>query len=472
MRGIVWFREDLRLKDNTALFHAIQKCTSGVLGVYIIDPAFWMNHHMANCRIEFLLRGLQILKENLEKKDIPLIIKKVKNTKEISTEILELAIKIKAESIFFNRQYEINEKKRDDALKIFLKKQDIICYDYDDQVILPPGSVLTPKGEFYKVFTPFKKRWQQILQEKSLQILHIPKVKTPLHLSSSLVPKKIAPFHSKIDPALWPSGENAALKKLMHFIEHPLFFYDKTRDFPALEGTSQLSPYLSCGMISPRICFNEARRSNHEEVDTGNKGAVTWMNELIWREFYKHLLVFFPKLSMEKPFQEKTDKIAWSYHKKHLLAWQQGETGFPIVDAAMRQLNQTGWMHNRLRMIVAMFLTKNLLIDWRLGETYFIEHLIDGDLAANNGGWQWCASTGTDAAPYFRIFNTVTQSERFDPDGTFIKKYCPELEKFDKRTIHAPFTRQPLLAKKAGYPKPLIDLKLSRKRAIDAFKKI
>jgi deoxyribodipyrimidine photo-lyase len=287
------------------------------------------------------------------------------------------------------------------------------------------------------------------------------------------IPQLVLPFEkfsSPIDSALWPAGEKVAKRHLQHFIQHTLFSYDQTRDYPAIEGTSRLSPYLATGMISPRQCFLAALAANQGELTTGNKGALTWMSELIWREFYKHILVAYPRVSMHLPYRLETKKIDWRYNEKQWLAWQHGNTGYPIVDAAMRQLNTTGWMHNRLRMIVAMFFTKNLFFDWRLGEQYFIEHLIDGDLAANNGGWQWCASTGTDAAPYFRVFNTVTQSERFDEKGKFIRRYCPELTSLSDDTIHDPHGRAPLLVQKLHYPASIVNLALSRKHAIETFK--
>ncbi|ERI52767.1 hypothetical protein N878_17765, partial [Pseudomonas sp. EGD-AK9] len=212
-----------------------------------------------------------------------------------------------------------------------------------------------------------------------------------------------------------------------------------------------------------------ALRANRGEFDSGNPGAVTWINELLWREFYKHILVGYPRVSMHRAFRQETEALPWRDAPDELAAWQQGRTGLPIVDAAMRQLRATGWMHNRLRMIVAMFLTKNLLIDWREGERFFMRQLIDGDLAANNGGWQWSASTGTDAAPYFRIFNPISQSQKFDPDGHFIRHWVPELAGLNKRDIHDPAALGGLLAP-AGYPRPIVDLARSRERALAAFK--
>jgi deoxyribodipyrimidine photo-lyase len=357
-------------------------------------------------------------------------------------------------------------------VQTYLNKHNIACYSFDDTVILPSESINTQQGSYFKVFTPFKKAWYKQFLANKHRLLPVSKPQKPIPIPSSIVPTALKGFTSAIDPKIWPSGEKSALHKLEIFIKHHLFSYDKNRDFPASDGTSKLSPYLSTGMISPRLCFLKAFDTNQQELDTGNKGAVTWMIELIWRDFYKHLLIAVPKLSMHHAFKPETEKIKWLYDEKKLHAWRSGNTGIPIVDAAMRQLNTTGWMHNRLRMIVAMFFSKNLFFDWRLGEDYFIHHLIDGDLAANNGGWQWSASTGTDAAPYFRVFNPIRQSERFDPEGIFIRTYCPELRDFDNHAIHAPHERMPLLAKNTKYPEPIVNLDVSRKYAIAEFKKI
>lgn len=463
---MVWFREDLRLNDHLALANAAKKCHDGLICVYLLDKAMWRKHHMAACRMDFILHGLQHLKNELTHLNIPLMIKEI-NSKTIPQEIYRLIEQYNVKALYFNKQYEIHEWERDEKVIHFLATKNISVFTFDDTVILPPGSITTKQGDYFKVFTAFKNTWYQYFENEKPILLKHPKKQNSLNIKSSEIP-----FDLKPENTLWPSGEKVALKRLKKFIQANLFLYDKQRDFPAIEGTSKLSPYLSAGMISPRQCFLAAFDANHQELDTGNKGAVTWMIELIWRDFYKHLLVAVPKLSKHRAFKPETEKIKWHFDEKKLRAWHEGQTGIPIIDAAMRQLNKTGWMHNRLRMIVAMFFSKNLFFDWRLGEDYFIRHLMDGDLAANNGGWQWSASTGTDAAPYFRIFNPIRQSERFDPKGLFIRKYCPELKKFDDYAIHAPHERMPLLAKQVNYPLPIVNLEISRKKAIEAFKNI
>ncbi|MFC7001925.1 cryptochrome/photolyase family protein [Pseudobowmanella zhangzhouensis] len=231
----------------------------------------------------------------------------------------------------------------------------------------------------------------------------------------------------------WPAGEQLAQQQLQRFVHEAIRDYKQTRDFPAQDNTSRLSAYQAVGALSTMQCLRAALAENNGELDSGNEGIVTWINELIWRDFYRHLLVAYPDLCKHKAFKSDTDRLPWKHDEDKFQRWCEGNTGYPIVDAAMRQMNQTGWMHNRLRMIVAMFLTKHLFIDWRWGERYFMQKLVDGDLASNNGGWQWSASTGCDAVPYFRIFNPVTQSERFDPKGDFIRNYVPEIAKFDAK---------------------------------------
>ena len=271
--------------------------------------------------------------------------------------------------------------------------------------------------------------------------------------------------------SLWPAGETEARRRLDSFSEAQIDHYQNERDFPAKPGTSQLSAYLAAGVISPRQCLHAALNSNQGEFESGNTGAVTWINELLWREFYKHLLVGYPRVSRHRAFRPETEALAWRNAPDELAAWQQARTGLPIIDAAMRQLLATGWMHNRLRMVVAMFLTKNLLIDWREGERFFMQHLIDGDLAANNGGWQWSSSTGTDSAPYFRIFNPLSQSEKFDPEGLFIKHWLPELAGLSKKDVHNPASLGGLFGV-VDYPSPIVDLSASRTRALTAFKNL
>ena len=388
---VLLVREDLRIRDNKALYFAARQCSTGVIGIYIIDHAFLKKHDVAACRVEFILRGLKALSTDLATLNIPLLVFEVKDTDLIAQTILQVANENKAEALFFNRQYEIDEHRRDSVVQKYLETRKIHCYSYDDQVILPPGSVKNQQGEFFKVFTPYKRAWYRVFSETAMaaRLLPAPKKQAVFLARPTRIPNYIVGYQSTIDPNLWPAGEKMARQRLRKFVKNQLFAYAKQRDYPALESTSRLSPYLAAGMISPRECFHAALKANNLQLDVGNQGAVVWMAELIWREFYKNLLIAVPRISMNKPYQLSTEKIPWNHNKKLFSAWAQGKTGVPIIDAAMHQLNTTGWMHNRLRMIVASFFAKNLQLDWRLGEKYFMQHLIDGDLAANNGGWQW-----------------------------------------------------------------------------------
>ncbi|MDF2529742.1 MAG: phrB, partial [Gammaproteobacteria bacterium] len=377
--------------------------------------------------------------------------------------------------LYFNKQYEYDELNRDEiAIKLF-QSESLEVHDFDDQLILAPGRVLSQAKQAFKVFTPFKRKWWATLDEVDQRLVPLPKKQAKMLIAPSNVPRSLPGFRSAIDESLWPAGERYAHKQLEQFCERGLFDYSVNRDFPAIDGTSRLSPYLAQGVISARQCLKavlDVLGAKRVQDIFLHQGPSVWLNEFVWREFYKHILYFYPRVSKNLPFKPETQRLAWQNDKGLFKAWCVGNTGFPIVDAAMRQLNATGWMHNRLRMITAMFLTKTLLINWQWGEQYFSEHLIDCDLSANNGGWQWSASTGTDAVPYFRIFNPTTQSQKYDPDGRFIRQYCPELSAFDNKSIHQPYAKQAELAKKSGYPPPIVDYKLNRELAISMFKSL
>ena len=462
MNHLVWLREDLRTEDNHALHHASQQ-GHAVIAAYVIDTKMWQKHHIAACQVEFILRALKNLSVDLERLNISLKIIQAKGTQAAANALHQLATQHDCTQLFFNKQYEVNEKKRDAVITDYFQQRHISVNSYDDQVIFSPGTILTNNNTPYTVFTPFKKKWYEAYRNTKISLLPQPNKQKTLVAAPDDVPDSIAGFHSTIDQNNWPASEAQALGSLDEFIEQKITAYKEDRDIPSVNGTSRISVYLATGLLSAHQCIKRALSVNKHQLDSGNPGITTWISEIIWREFYKHILYHFPRVSQHQPFQLKTKRLQWMQNEVHFQAWCKGQTGIPIVDAAMRQLNQTGWMHNRCRMIVAMFLTKNLFLDWRLGEQYFMQHLIDGDLAANNGGWQWSASTGTDAAPYFRIFNPVSQSERFDPDGDYIRQYCPELADIDNKSIHDPHNR---------LPKPIVDLKTTRKAAIEAFKEL
>jgi deoxyribodipyrimidine photo-lyase len=474
MRTLHWFRTDLRAADNTAFYHACQQATDGCLAVYIITPATWQAHDMAACQVDFILRGLHALQQQLAALNVELLVVECPRFEDTPALLLEICQQYQITAVHFNQQYEINEQQRDAAVSQKLKAHHIKVHMHRDQTIIAPNTVLTQQNKPFSVFTSFKKAWIHYYQQVPVALLPLPKKqKTLLKLDKATnIPTQVQGFNSSIDPALWPAGEAVAVKRLQYFIDHIIINYHTWRDYPAIDGTSKLSPYLATGMISARQCLHAALTANSGQLDKGQVGITTWINELIWREFYKDILVNFPRVCRNQPFKLETKQLQWHNNLAHFNAWTQGQTGYPIVDAAMRQLQQTGWMHNRLRMIVAMFFTKNLWLDWRLGEQFFMQHLIDGDFSANNGGWQWSASTGNDAAPYFRIFNPYTQSEKFDPEGKFIRQYCPELENLDNKLIHQPYTQQDLFSSEFDYPAPIVNYKTTREQAIKAFKQL
>lgn len=469
MRCLIWFKEDLRVDDNTALYHATLAATDGVVAIYVISPQAWKQHDVAACRVDFTLRNLKVLSQRLAKLNIPLLVREARTEKEVPDILFYVASLLKIDALYCNQQYELDEARRDLKVEALCKQNQIKFFSYMDQTILAPGDVLTAKNNYFTVFTPFKNAWLKRFAQQIMHVLPTPKKQKQLNLSGDEIPETIAGFNSNIATELWPAGEVHAQQRLQGFVETKIAEYAKQRDFPIIDGTSQLSPYLAAGIISPRQCLQAALQANQFKLTSGNAGILTWMSELIWREFYKHVLHNFPRVSMHRAFKLQTEELQWNNDSEVFKAWCEGKTGYPIVDAAMRQLHQIGWMHNRLRMLVAMFLVKDLWIDWRWGEKYFMQNLIDGDLAANNGGWQWAASTGTDAVPYFRIFNPITQSKKFDPNGDFIRRFCPELSALDKNMIHDPDGQ---LRKKINYPQMIVDHKVARERALKHFKKL
>ncbi len=471
MRALVWFRADLRTRDNPALHAACRDADDGVVALFTICPDQWIEHDWADFKVDFLLRNLRELSDGLANLDIPLLIRTTPRFSGVPGVVNTLLDDHRIDALYFNDEYELNEARRDEAVQSAAESRGCTVHRFTDQVIMTPGDIRTKQDTWYTVFTPFKKAWLAHAENHGVDApLSVPRHKHgPMLCDPDHVPECIDHFdpeHAR--PDLWTAGEDHAASRLRAFIEGRINGYKDKRDTPSTNGTSTISPYLAIGVISARRCFHEAREAHGSLPDPkDNSGPATWIGELIWREFYKHLLAAFPRLSMHRPFRTETDAIEWRDDDDAFDAWREGRTGYPIVDAAMRQLVQTGWMHNRLRMITAMFLTKDLLIDWRRGERHFMRHLVDGDLASNNGGWQWSASTGTDAAPYFRIFNPESQSKRYDPEGDFIRKFIPELSDLDSKDIHNP----PALARASlDYPQPICDHKERREQAIAAFK--
>ncbi len=477
MPTLVWFRSDLRPLANPALHHAARTASDGVVGVFVCTPRQWRQHDWGANRIAFQLEGVRALRADLARLNIPLLVLTVDDFPAVPAALTQLVQQLRATAVYANREYEVNEQARDAAVAQQLQALGCAWHVYDDQTVLPPDAVRSGSGTFYKVYTPYRRRWEELVTAQlPLRILPAPKPQTLIKLPAALRPladhwpdEAASWTTGHVLAQRWPAGSAAAQTRLKQFITQHIDSYQQQRDFPALDGTSSLSPYLASGALSVQQCLHAALRANDGQLTGGKPGVTTWIGELIWREFYRHVLVGFPRVCRNQPFNLATRRVAWRQDETQFAAWCAGRTGIPIIDAALRQLLTTGWMHNRLRMIVAMYLTKDLLIDWRWGERFFMQHLVDGDFANNNGGWQWSASTGTDAAPYFRIFNPSAQSERFDPQGNFLRQWLPELRQLDNKALHDPNRLPPLVRSTLDYPAPLVERALARQRALDAF---
>ncbi len=466
--AIVWFRRDLRLTDHAALHHAL-KAARRVYCVFvfdrnILDPLL-AEGVRADRRIEFILDAVTGLDTALRAYGSGL---QVRHGMPID-EILRLADEVQADAVFANEDYEPYARARDGEVAARLSRGGRALHLFKDQVIFARDELLTGAGKPYSVFTPYKNAWL-----KKLTPFFVKAYAIEPHAGS------LAPVQAGALPALEALGfapsnlrqlqiplGTAGAAALVDEFERRIDSYDTARNFPAIKGPSYLSVHLRFGTVSIR---DLARRA-WSRAQQGSAGAATWLSELIWRDFYQQVLWHHPQV-VEGAFRPEYDRIVWEQDDALFEAWCDGRTGYPLVDAAMVQLNQTGYMHNRLRMVAASFLTKDLGIDWRRGERYFARHLNDFDLAANNGGWQWAASTGCDAQPYFRIFNPVSQSEKFDPDGKFIKRYLPQLARLDANEIHAPWLVPPLRQQHVGcvigtdYPAPIVDHAQAREKTL------
>lgn len=469
IRHLVWFRNDLRVTDNPALWEATRDSNAEVIAAYCITPAQWRAHDWGTPKVSFVYAALQDLARNLETLHIPLKIITASTYKDIDKKLVTLCSNLTINKLFINAEYELNEQIRDTRITSDLKKLKVDVFRFHDQVIIPPDepNLVTTTGKIYSVFTPFKKKWLNLANAERLRTYARPRKRDTFPIESDRLPDFSDFWRESCKDYSAEASSRYGNMLLTNFVSSRASSYSSSRDIPSIEGTSRLSPYLACGLISARQCISTVLEYNNCLLAGDQQDIQVWIGELIWRDFYRYVAFHNPNIFRHQPLQAYTANVEWRTNSEEFERWCQGKTGFPIVDAAMRQLNETAWMHNRLRMIVAMFLTKDLLIDWRWGERYFMQNLMDADFCSNNGGWQWSASTGTDAAPYFRIFNPVSQSKKFDPDGIFIKRFCPELASLNSTTVHDPEK----MSRPSHYPAPVVKHNVGRNRTLEAFRR-
>ena len=478
-RAILWLRRDLRLDDNPALQAAVQECKE-LIPLYICNSAEETTWAPGAASRWWLHHSLGALDDELRKHGSRLVIRQGESLAVLQQIVKEEGIT----HLFWNRLYEPATIERDRQIKATLSESGIRCNSFNGSLLFEPWEIQTGQKTPYKVFTAF---WKACLKtglprlERQSAPSPLPPVPAGLD-SGSLDALQLLPsipwdsgFH-----ASWKPGTASALQQLDEFIEKAVGNYNSDRDLPGYQGTSRLSPHLHFGEISPLQVLESVRNMTGFEESMASTGENVYVKQLGWRDFAHHLLFHFPQTA-ETPLDTRFSHYPWHWKEdaaELLSAWQQGRTGFPIVDAGMRELWHTGWMHNRVRMIVASLLTKNLGIHWLEGARWFWDTLVDADLANNSMGWQWTAGCGADAAPFFRIFNPVSQSERFDPQGVYIRKWLPELSKLPDKALHAPWMQKPELLDQAGirlgddYPFPVVDLKETRQRALDQWSRI
>ncbi|MEM6903679.1 MAG: deoxyribodipyrimidine photo-lyase [Pseudomonadota bacterium] len=471
---IHWFRRDLRLGDNPALTAAVdaaREADGQLLLLYIHDDATAGDWKWGGAHRWWLNQSLKSLGDAIAERGNALVLKHGQSEQIIE----ELCEAHDVRGVFWNRCYEAFAIERDKAIKQTLKDRSIAVESFNGSVLNEPWTIETKTGGPYRVYTPY---WRAVLDKGGIteplaapsDLPSAPGINGEALDSWNLHPT--GPDWSGGLAERWTPGEGHAAERLSKFLDGKVTAYDERRDYPGEHGTSRLSPHLHWGEISPRQIW-------HAVVERHGIGdhTKTYLKEIVWREFSYHLLYHYPHLPTD-PLQAKFDKFPWREDAEDLKAWQDGMTGIPIVDAGMRELYETGWMHNRVRMIVGSFLVKNLLLHWTEGEHWFWDCLVDGDLASNSAGWQWIGGCGADAAPYFRVFNPVTQGERYDKDGAYVRRFVPELRDLPDKYLHQPWEAPPIVLQGAGvklgstYPKPRVDLKQSRQRALDAFQTI
>jgi deoxyribodipyrimidine photo-lyase len=466
--AIWWLRRDLRLTDNQALAAALAHADQ-VVPVFVLDPKLLQSQYVGEKRLAFLLGGLHALAADIAARGGCLIVRSGAPAQVLARLCQECA----AVAIYAERDVSPYATARDAAVKEAVAAPLILT---EGIAIRSPAAIVKQNGAPYTIFTPYSRRWRARPPMRRRDILSAPRtLRLDIHIDGETIP----PQPSLPQLEVFPPGEAEAKARLDNFSkgeQAPIYVYAEDRNRPELEGTSQISPYLRFGMISSRAAAVAAYAAIESAPSAAARASAdTWLNELIWRDFYLSILHHFPYVR-EGSFRRQYDAIAWQNDETLYAAWRAGLTGYPFIDAAMRQLATLGWMHNRARMAVASFLVKDLLIDWRWGERWFMQMLIDGDPAANNGGWQWSAGTGTDATPYFRIFNPTAQGQKFDPDGVYVRRWAPELRAVPNKYIHEPWRMARSEQLRAGciigqdYPARIVDHAYARERALAAYK--
>ncbi|QZZ18805.1 deoxyribodipyrimidine photo-lyase [Leptothermofonsia sichuanensis E412] len=453
---LFWHRRDLRIADNLGLAAARQR-SARVIGVFCLDPDILGRDDIAPVRVAYLVGCLQKLKQRYSEAGSQLLILKAAPQEGIP----RLAACLSASAVFFNQDVEPYSRDRDRAVAAALREQGVEVHHFWDQLLHPPQTIKTGSGQPYTVYTPFWRNWSRQPKADPCETLAGTQGLTDQEQALARQAGAIELPTAKELGFVWDRdllvepGEKAAQEMLENFCDRAITEYAEQRNFPAHPGTSQLSAPLKFGVIGIRTVWAATQVAlENTRSDEARAGIQTWQQELAWREFYQHVLYFFPQLA-EGPYRDSLKAFPWDNNEAHFQAWCEGKTGYPIVDAAMRQMNATGWMHNRCRMIVASFLTKDLLINWQRGEKYFMQRLIDGDLAANNGGWQWSASSGMDPKP-LRIFNPASQAKKFDPDAEYIRRWLPELAGVDTEALVT--GKIPVEdCDRSGYPLPIVD---------------
>ena len=465
-----WHRRDLRISDNLGLTAATQQTTK-VVGLFCLDPNILDRDDVAPARVTYMIGCLQELQESYQNLGSQLIIIQGEPEKAVP----QLAQTLKVKAIYWNRDVEPYAKERDRNVSAALEEKGIESSTFWDQLLHAPGEILTKSSDSpYKVYTPFWRSWiqadkQSITPEiKELEGLNKTELEKANKAGAIALPTAKELGYEWEYPLLLAPGETTAKEKLEEFCDRTIYSYDEERNFPYVDGTSQLSAALKFGAIGIRTVWQATVDiAQNCRSDEAKNGVVTWQKELAWREFYQHCLFFFPELA-DGAYRQEFKDFPWENDLTKFQAWCEGKTGYPIVDAAMRQLNESGWMHNRCRMIVASFLTKDLIIDWRWGEKYFMQKLFDGDLSANNGGWQWSASSGMDPKP-LRIFNPASQAAKFDQDGDYIRQWLPEISSMD--TEYLVMGKIPALERASyDYPQPIVDHKIQQRKFKELYK--